>query len=191
MKTAHPLSVDVATIYNIPVEEAFRIRPTAGPLYSLLQRGLIEETEFWKEISAILKKPLLPDCKKLSREFYEKDFFLHAEMFEFVKELKKKKIITAVLSNITEFEADVIRKNNGYKDFDVLILSYKEKLEKPGKDIYLLTIKRLGLKPSECIFIDDKEVNLPPAADLGIKTVLAVNSKQTIKDVNSIIESQK
>jgi putative hydrolase of the HAD superfamily len=71
-------------------------------------------------------------------------------------------------------------------------LSYEEGLRKPGDlDFYHLAPKRLGVKPKECIFIDDKEENLPPAQSIGIKTVLFKNSQQTIKDVLNIINQEK
>ena len=191
IKEAHPLSVDVATIYKMPVEEVFKVRPLLAPFFSLLQRGLIKEEDFWQEVSTILKKPLLINCKNLSRNSYEKGFSFYKETLKFVKELKKKKFITAVLSNITNFEADVIRKKKGYKEFDVLVLSYEEKTEKPEIDIYASALKKIKVRPEECIFIDDREENLLPAIKMGMKTVLAQNPKQIKKDVYSIIDSQK
>ena len=187
MKSSHPLSMDIATIYNISVEEVEKVKKITTPFFSLLQRGLINEQEFWQKFSDAIKKPIPQNYKELLREIYEKTLVLFPEMIEFVKKLKDKGIKTAVLSNITKFQAEIIRKNNGYKEFDVLVLSYEEKLEKPELNIYLSVIKKLGVEPEECVFIDDKEKNLAPAKSLGMKTVLAKNSGQIIKDVFSII----
>ena len=187
MKSSHPLSMDIATIYNISVEEVEKVKKITTPFFSLLQRGLINEQEFWQKFSDAIKKPIPQNYKELLREIYEKTLVLFPEMIEFVKKLKDKGIKTAVLSNITKFQAEIIRKNNGYKEFDVLVLSYEEKLEKPELNIYLSVIKKLGVEPEECVFIDDKEKNLVPAKSLGMKTVLAKNSGQIIKDVFSII----
>jgi len=187
MKSSHPLSIDIATIYNISVEEVEKVKKITIPFFSLLQRGLINEQEFWQKFSDAIKKPIPQNYKELLREIYEKTLVLFPEMIEFVKKLKDKGIKTAVLSNITKFQAEIIRKNNGYKEFNVLVLSYEEKLEKPELNIYLSVIKKLGVEPEECVFIDDKEKNLAPAKSLGMKTVLAKNSGQIIKDVFSII----
>ena len=187
MKSSHPLSMDIATIYNISVEEVEKVKKITIPFFSLLQRGLINEQEFWQKFSDVIKKPIPQNYKELLREIYEKTLVLFPEMIEFVKKLKDKGIKTAVLSNITKFQAEIIRKNNGYKEFDVLVLSYEEKLEKPELNIYLSVIKKLGVEPEECVFVDDKEKNLAPAKSLGMKTVLAKNSGQIIKDVFSII----
>lgn len=194
IKVAHPLSIDIGTVYNAiyktPVEEAQKIKELTAPFFSLLQRGLINEEKFWGKTSEELKKPTPKNASKISRELYEKSFSFHSEMVDFVKRLKEKGLKTAVLSNVVEFQAEIIKKHNGYSGFDVVVLSYEEKLEKPEPDIYLLVIKRLGVKPEECIFIDDKEKNLTPAKNLGMKIVLAKNSNQTIKDVYSIIHSE-
>lgn len=84
----------------------------------------------------------------------------------------------------------MIREKGGYEGFDAVILSYEEGMRKPEDlDFYHLAPKRLGVKPEECIFIDDKAENLPPAQSIGIKTVLFKNQQQAIEDINNIIEN--
>jgi len=186
----HPISMDIATIYNISEEAVSEAKKRTAPFFSLLQKGLITDKDFLEEVSKALNKASPKNCTEIAEKLYSESFAFYPEMMNFVEELKSKKIKTAVLSNIPEFQADIIRKNNGYKGFDVVVLSYKEKLEKPELDIYISTLKKLKLKPDECIFIDDKQANLLPAISLGMKTVLAVNPKQIANDVYSIIESE-
>ena len=45
-------------------------------------------------------------------------------------------------------------------------------MRKPDTAIYQLAAQRLGLDPEECIFVDDRPVNLEPAAEIGMRTVL-------------------
>ena len=151
------------------------------------------EEEFWENISEILGCSISKDITKIvreaQRETYRKDFVFFTEMLEFNKKLRARGIKTAILSNILIFQAEVIREKEGYKDFDAVILSYEEGLIKPEDlDFYHLAPKRLGVKPEECIFIDDKEENLPPAQSIGIKTVLFKDPQQAIKDVLEIID---
>lgn len=115
------------------------------------------------------------------------DFYLYPEMIDFIIELKEKGFKTAVLSNTIESHKIAIESRNGYKDFDAVVLSCDCGLEKPDPKIYKLTAEKLGVKPEECIFIDDIKENLMPARKLGMKTILARNPKQIIKDVNEII----
>jgi len=187
LKTAHRLSDDIPAIFNVSKEEIKNQQENAAPLFSLLQRDLIEEDEFWKRYSELIKKPVPKNCGELARELYEKSLFFYPETIGFVKKLRKAKIKTAVLSNIIELQADIIRKNNGYEGFDVVVLSYEEKLEKPKPEIYLLAFKRLGVKSEECIFIDDKKENISTAESLGMRTIIANSPGQVIKDVSNII----
>ncbi|WP_129843719.1 HAD-IA family hydrolase [Streptomyces sp. RFCAC02] len=57
--------------------------------------------------------------------------------------------------------------------FDVAVISEREGLAKPDPEIYRRTLERMGLRGDQCVFVDDQEVNLPPAAALGITTVHA------------------
>ncbi|MGA2417754.1 MAG: HAD family phosphatase [Candidatus Staskawiczbacteria bacterium] len=193
LKEPHGLYVDIADLYKLPKEYVSSKREEAKPVMELFDKGLLSEEDFWEKVSKILGHPIPKDITKtvreVMRETYKKDFAFFPEMLEFNKELRARGIKTAVLSNILIFQAEVIREKEGYKDFDAVILSYQEGLRKPGDlDFYHLAPKRLGVKPEECIFIDDKEENLPPAQSIGIKTVLFKNSQQAIKEILEIIK---
>lgn len=192
IKEAHGLFVDIADLYKLPKEYVLNKREEIKPVIHQFDKGLLSEENFWEKISEILGHPIPEDITKIVREVvretYRKDFGFFPAMLEFNKELRGRGIKTAVLSNILIFQAEVIREKEGYKDFDEIILSYEEGLRKPEDlDFYHLAPKRLGVKPEECIFIDDKEENLPSAQSIGIRTVLFKNSQQAIKDVYSII----
>lgn len=62
------------------------------------------------------------------------------------------------------------------------IFSHEVGVRKPDRKIYELLIERYNLLPSECLYVDDKEKNLHPAADLGMKTHL-FTSAQMLKNV--------
>src|SRR5512139_2546270 len=51
---------------------------------------------------------------------------------------------------------------------DLIIYSHEVGLAKPDPRIYALTCERLGVRPSEMIFVDDWEINVAVACDLGI-----------------------
>ncbi|MFA5877941.1 MAG: HAD family phosphatase [Candidatus Staskawiczbacteria bacterium] len=189
LKNSHRLSDDIPAIYNISKEDVAKAREFTAPIFDLFQKELITEEDFWEKLSEAIKRPMPKDPGKFARESYAKSLILYPEIFSFVKELRAKGFKVAVLSNIIKFQAEIIRKNKGYEGFDEVVLSYEEKLAKPGIDIYLLTVNKLNVKPEECIFIDDKEINLMVARNLGMKTVLAGNPTQVINDVSSILNS--
>ena len=191
IKDAHALSLDVPTISNISEEEFEKTKEKRMESGGMAERGEINDEEYWKRYSKIIGKPIRKDAVQMAQKFYSETFTFHKEMFDLVEKLKVKDMRVAVLSNIFKFEADVIRENHGYDEFNPVILSYEVGMNKPNKNIYVYAIEKLQLKPEECIFIDDKARYLVPAKELGIKTVLFENPEQAVRDILGTIEQEK
>jgi HAD superfamily hydrolase (TIGR01509 family) len=51
--------------------------------------------------------------------------------------------------------------------FDAYVLSYELKLLKPDPAIYLAAARLAGVRPDECVFIDDMEENIAGAVETG------------------------
>lgn len=56
------------------------------------------------------------------------------------------------------------------------------KNKKPAPDIYQLAVQRLGVRPEECVALEDSEMGLEAAAAAGIKAVVTVNSDTLEQD---------
>ncbi len=52
------------------------------------------------------------------------------------------------------------------------LISAKEKLAKPDAAFYRLLSERFGLSLSECLFVDDREINVEAAKNVGMQAVL-------------------
>jgi epoxide hydrolase-like predicted phosphatase len=55
--------------------------------------------------------------------------------------------------------------------FDVVVISDQAGLRKPEPLIYDLTASKLGLRPEDCVFVDDTPANLVTARQLGMAAV--------------------
>lgn len=66
------------------------------------------------------------------------------------------------------------------------ILSYRDKLIKPQREIYQLLLERYGLKAEESVFLDDTEKNLSGAEKLGIRTILFQSREQAVEDLEKL-----
>ncbi len=92
-------------------------------------------------------------------------------------ELKKTYRIV-MLSNINPLSFKVCNEmfNNGDKNiydyFDKLYLSYKMKMCKPNKNIFLQLLKEEDANGSECLFLDDSPINVNTAKEVGINSRL-------------------
>lgn len=191
VKKSHPIVGDLAEIFNMPEEEVKNLEEKLGEARSLAGKGLITDEQLFQKFSEILGKPAPEGCVDMAKKFYRDTFVFIPEIIDLIKEIKARGIKTAVLSNISVFETEAIDENGGYDMFDDLFLSCREKLYKPDTAFYSLAVGRLGVKPEECIFIDDQEKNLPPAQSIGMKTVLFENPKQAVKEILDIINSEK
>jgi epoxide hydrolase-like predicted phosphatase len=71
--------------------------------------------------------------------------------------------------------------------FDGIVISGDEGMRKPSPEMYILGAERIGLEPSECVYVDDLPFNLTPAAELGMSTVHHINAEQTIPELERLL----
>jgi HAD superfamily hydrolase (TIGR01509 family) len=64
-------------------------------------------------------------------------------------------------------------------------------MRKPDPEIYLLTVERLGdgLTASDCVFIDDVDVNCDAARSLGMHAVQFKSTEQAIAGVEAVLDA--
>lgn len=67
--------------------------------------------------------------------------------------------------------------------FDDVVLSFQHGMAKPDVTIFELAAERLGVYPTDCLFIDDVEKYCEGARQAGMKTIVYQNVEQTIKDI--------
>ena len=72
------------------------------------------------------------------------------------------------------------------KYFDVWVVSCEVSLAKPEPGIYEYAIEKLSMKPDDCVFIDDKQVNVDSASKLGMHALLFTDAKKLEKDLASL-----
>ena len=98
--------------------------------------------------------------------------------------LKRRGILTAILSNMGDTVlANMMNELSWLSRFDVLVWSYQLRMAKPDAAIYHHTLKQLGTRPEETLFIDDRQVNIDAAKQLGMKGVLFTDVDQFRADL--------
>ncbi|MFF4978301.1 HAD family hydrolase [Streptomyces sp. NPDC001083] len=71
--------------------------------------------------------------------------------------------------------------------FDAMVISERHGLRKPEREIYELTLEMLELPGSECVFVDDTQPYLLPAAELGMTTLLAEEPDKTVNSIQDAL----
>ncbi len=102
----------------------------------------------------------------------------------------KKNYKLAVINNGNNLAEKYWMKKFGFNIFDAFVNSAKEKVKKPNPKIYLITCKKLDVKPRDCLFMDDAKENIITAKRLKMKTVLWEKSKkkENLKKFISLIQ---
>ena len=158
-----------------PADIAQRLMPPAlfgGDLWLRMDRGDFSAEECARLITEKEGQPeLMP---------YELEFMLNfAKQMSLlppahlVPELKKKGKKLYIISNygIETFAATQAQFPELFSQFDGMVISAREKLIKPDLRIYQLLCDRYGLKPEECVFIDDLHANVQGAIDAGFQGI--------------------
>jgi putative hydrolase of the HAD superfamily len=93
-------------------------------------------------------------------------------MVAWQKQLKEHGLLTAILSNMGDTVlASVESKFDWLQGFDVLVWSFQLGMVKPEPAIYEHLLEKLGTRPEETLFLDDKHANVEAARVLGIKAL--------------------
>ncbi|KAM9622226.1 acyl-CoA dehydrogenase family member 10 isoform 1-T1 [Trichechus inunguis] len=108
-------------------------------------------------------------------------------MTEAISQIQAKGLQTAVLSNNFYLTNGKSFLPLDRKQFDVIVESCREGICKPDPRIYKLCLERLGVQPSESIFLDDLGRNLKVAASLGIHTVKVNDPETAVKELETLL----
>lgn len=109
------------------------------------------------------------------------------ESIEIIKKLKIQGYKVYYLSNFHHYAFnEVTNKNEFFNIFDGGVVSFKEKLLKPEKEIYIKLLERYNLEPKETIFIDDTLENIRGSEVVDIKGILFENPEKLIKEFEKL-----
>ena len=115
------------------------------------------------------------DLEQIEKEYLD-TIELNDGFLEFIHAVKGKYKL-AIISNDSSGWSKYIREKfelNQY--FDVISISGDLKIRKPDERIFLLTAEKLGVRPEDCFYVDDRRNNLEAAKKLGMKQIL-LNSR--------------
>lgn len=72
---------------------------------------------------------------------------------------------------------------------DLIIYSHEEGIAKPDLRIFELTCERLGVQPTEIVFLDDVEANVAAAHAFGIQAILFRETKEAIAAIQACLQA--
>ncbi len=101
---------------------------------------------------------------------------------QILAELRAAQYALCALSNWSWETFSLIRGDHAFLEwFDELVISGREGIIKPDAAIFALAARRVGRAPQDCLFIDDYQLNISAAEQLGMQAVL-FTSPETLRE---------
>lgn len=170
---------------------AISVESGRNPLFEL-ECGRITEAEFERQLADGLE-PLLGH-RPLIREFGMLLFEAldpNPGMLDLIREVRRQGLRTALLTNNVREWEPVWRSMLPVDElFETVVDSAFVGCRKPEPEIYHLTLERVGLEPSQCIFIDDMEINVEGAREIGMHGVHFRETAQTRAEVRALLDER-
>jgi epoxide hydrolase-like predicted phosphatase len=143
--------------------------------------GRITQNEMFEKLSMLAHAP----PKRLEADFWS-FVRIDGEMVKLIEGLRPR-YRTAMLTNaIVPFFRQVTAKYDLERLFETILVSSEEGLAKPDPAFYTLLVKRMAVRPEDCLFTDDNEVNLDGARAAGMKALLFEGADKLRRDLASI-----
>lgn len=157
--------------FDEKVIEAFGKNMISSEYWDMLDEGTIEEQDAIQEF--IIR---MPQYRQEIEKFWDNPVGV-VEEYNFaapmISKLKERGYYVYLLSN---YPANLYKLHWSQFSFftmvDGYVVSALEKLKKPDLAIYKLICERYHLKAEECLFVDDRQVNVEAARMIGMQSVL-------------------
>jgi putative hydrolase of the HAD superfamily len=151
-------------------------------LFEQLERGEISEQDFRKAIAKFLKKG--STAEQIDRAWCALLVGFDTKTIDLLLDIRQNYRIF-LLSNTNIIHARrFIAEINKYSDFrslfDDVWLSHEKQMRKPEKDFYLGLINKHDMELEKTLFIDDLDINIEAAKNLGIETYYLSNGQSVI-----------
>lgn len=180
--------------WDLPLEALGRAmqvvadRDGANPLHEL-ECGRLSEADFLDRLGGALRDELGRDVPM--HEFSEQMWAAlqpNHEVFDLLCALRDDGYRMALLTNnVREWEPRWRAMFPIDDVFEVVVDSAFVGMRKPDRRIYDLTVERIGVPASSCLFIDDMDVNIAGALDAGLRAVHFRDNAQAIAEIRAAL----
>ncbi|HSW98259.1 MAG TPA: HAD-IA family hydrolase [Candidatus Saccharimonadales bacterium] len=144
--------------------------------------GQLSRSGFNQEISKLTGIPVAEVVPGI-----EAEAAIDTALVNYTANLKKTGLRVACLSNGShEWTLQVINDHGLRHLFEAIILSGDLGVVKPDAKIYVQALEKLGVQPSEAIFVDDRQANVDAAAALGIRSLVFTDTPTFMKDFEKV-----
>ena len=163
-------------------------RTGAHPLFEL-ETGRLTEADFLAALAAELTGQL---GRTVELHGFGEAYFNHLDpnerVIEYMRSLRERGHRMAICTNnVREWEPLWRAMLPVDEIFEVVVDSAFVGVRKPGPEIYLLTLERLGVSADTALLVDDIEANCAGARELGMQAVWFRSTEQAIEEIEAAL----
>ena len=167
--------------FGIPAEEFLERKREKNERFLDLMRGNITEEQYWEELLSEMNWSItIEDLKATVREYLNQPV---EGTIEIVKALKSKYQLILLTDHVKGWMEYLEEQNEDIKLFDKKIVSYELGNVKPDKETFPRVLDKAQIIAEETLFIDDHEINIQRAKEVGIHGIVFKNAKQLKEDL--------
>lgn len=148
-------------------KNSFITREYVNEIYMDASLGKILSDEFWSRMSICEKG----NEEKICKEYLDTCLTIDEDFVEIAKQLKEKYHLAILSNDVSEWSLYLRKKFGLDQIVEFSIISGDIHCRKPSADIYKMAIEKTGVRPEDCVFIDDRDKNLVAAEKEGMRTL--------------------
>lgn len=145
-------------------------------------RGEISVVKHWETVGKVLGIQS-EDMPRFLERYWSADD-VNWKLLDFIRTLHPQYKVGLLSNAWDDLRLTLHNRWNIDSLFDELIISAEVKLVKPDPRIFQLATERLGVHPSEAIFVDDIQENVEAARAQGLVAFLFSDTQTVIAEIN-------
>jgi epoxide hydrolase-like predicted phosphatase len=160
-----------------------------NPLFPL-ERGELSEPEFLGVLADALEAEI---GRRVEMHDFAERYFAQLEpndaMIEYLRSVRDDRGLRLAMltNNVREWEPRWRAMLPVDDLFELVVDSAFVGMRKPEPEIYVLTLDRLGLPASSCVFVDDIDLNCDAAREAGMHAVHFRDTEQAVADLEALL----
>ena len=147
---------------------------------------VLDPIEYWNALAESASRSLTGEQISTLIEIDSRSWSPPApRMPQWARDLRAAGLRTAILSNMPVTVRDYILLCPWLPDFDAITFSCEVGVCKPEPEIYRDCLDKLRAKPSQVLFLDDRDYNVKAAEALGLHAVLFTDPTAAASEIES------
>ena len=145
--------------------------------------GYLTDAEYYGELAMLTGI----EPARIAEQLHE-GIVINESLFRYIRDELRGKYKIGLLSNVGSDWLYGSFTDEQLALLDAKVLSHDSGYVKPDARAYELIAERLGVDPSECVFVDDMEHNVAGARVVGMEAVQHRTNSETIKALTTILQ---